>query len=139
MAEILLKQRTWNQIWHSLIGHISKLISYFLINKNLKYFNDCHNCSVLWLKWTQKMEMTQNQTFFQGTYSIRSYLLSKNSNVFQWLSKSKFLSVLSKVNSNNENETKADIFSCHIFKPDIIFPMVTKYWNISMSFINGIL
>ena len=37
----------------------------------LKYFNDFKNqdFSVFWLKWTQTMEMKQNQTFFHGTYS----------------------------------------------------------------------
>ena len=35
------------------------------------YFNDFQNWnfSVSWLKWTQEIEMKQNQTFSQGTYS----------------------------------------------------------------------
>ena len=43
----------------------------FFIKKMLKHFNDFQNrnFSVLWLKWTQTMEMKQNQTFFHETYS----------------------------------------------------------------------
>ena len=54
----------------------------------------------LWLKWTQTMEMKQNQTFFYGTYSnLSPYLfLPKYIEVFQWLSKSKFLNFMTKVN-----------------------------------------
>ena len=58
------------------------------------------------------MEMKQNKTFFHGTYLNQTpYLyLSKNIEVFQWLSKSKFLSFITKVNPNNGNETNSDIF-----------------------------
>ena len=37
----------------------------------LKYFNDFQNrnFSVLWLKWTETMDIKQNRTFFYGTYS----------------------------------------------------------------------
>ena len=42
-------------------------------------------------------------------------------NFFDQISESKFLSFVTKVNSNNENETKPDIFSWDIFKTDIIF------------------
>ena len=68
------------------------------------------------------MEMKQNQTFFHDTYSnlMPYHFLSKNNEVFQGLSKSKFLSFMNKVNPNNGNETKSDIFSCDIFKSDII-------------------
>ena len=43
----------------------------FFYQKILKYFNDFQNrnSSNLWLKWTQTMEMKENQTFFKGTYS----------------------------------------------------------------------
>ena len=55
--------------------------------------------------------MKQNQTFSHGTYENLTYLfLSKNTNVFQWLSKSNFLIFMTKVNQNNGNETKSDIF-----------------------------
>ena len=69
------------------------------------------------------MEMKQNQTFFCGTYlNLVPYLfLSKNIPVLQWISKSKFLSFMTKVNPNNGNETKSEIFPWDIFKSDIIF------------------
>ena len=72
------------------------------------------------------MEMKQSPTFFHGTYSnLTPYLfLSKYIEVFQWLSKSKFLNFMTKVNPNHENKTKSDIFSWDIFKSDIIF-----YWS----------
>ena len=42
-----------------------------LLLKTLKYFNDLQNWNfaVLWLNWTQTIEMNQNQTFFHGSYS----------------------------------------------------------------------
>ena len=48
------------QFWH------------FLMKKILKYFSDFENqnFSVLWLKWTQVMEMKQHQAFSHGAYSI---------------------------------------------------------------------
>ena len=85
--------------------------SYFIEIKN-------RNFSILWLKWTPEMEMKQNETFLHGT----SYLfLSKIIKVFQWLSKSKFLSFMAKVNSNNWSETKSDISPWDILKSDINF------------------
>ena len=122
----------------------SDTISFF-IKKILKYFNDFQNqnFSVLWLKWTQTMEMKQNQTFFHGTYSnLTPYLfLLKNIKIFQWLSKSKFLSFMTKVNPNNGIETKSDIFPWNIIKSDIFFigRKILKYfndfynWNFSIS------
>ena len=69
-----------NQIWHH------------FLSKTLKYFTNLQNWnfSVLWLKWTQIMEM--KKTIFHGTYLNRTpYLFyHKNSKVFQWLSKSNF-------------------------------------------------
>ena len=57
------------------------------------------------------MEIKQNQTFFHSTYSnLTPYLfLSKYINVFQWISKSEFLSFMTKVRPSNGNETKSDI------------------------------
>ena len=99
----------------------------------LKYFNDFQNWvfPVLWLKWTQTMEMKQNQTFFHGTYSNLAPFLSKHILVFKWLSKSKFLDFLTKVNLNNGNDTKSDIFPRDVFKSDIIFigHKMLKYLN----------
>ena len=82
------------------------------------------------------MEMEQNKTFFHGRYSnLTPYLfLSKNIQVFQRLSKSTFHRFKTKVNENNENEAKSDIFSRDIFKSDIIFHLSL---NISMTFISG--
>ena len=45
--------------------------------------------------------------FKSGTISF----LSKYIKVFQWLSKSQFLSFMAKVNPDNGNETKSDILS----------------------------
>ena len=82
----------------------------FFIKKMLKHFNDFQNrnFSVLWLKWTQTMEMKQNQTFFHGTYShLTPYLsLSKIINIFQYHSKSKFLSFMTKVDPNNRSKIR---------------------------------
>ena len=82
----------------------------FFIKKMLKHFNDFQNrnFSVLWLKWTQTMKMKQNQTFFHGTYShLTPYLsLSKIINIFQYHSKSKFLSFMTKVDPNNRSKIR---------------------------------
>ena len=43
------------------------------------------------------------------------------------LSKSRFLSFITKVNPNNGNETKAAIFPWNIFKSDVIHFFVKKY------------
>ena len=52
--------------------------------------------------------MKQHQTFFRETYSNLTLYLSlpKNIKTFQRLSKSKFLSFMTKVNPNNKFETK---------------------------------
>ena len=75
-----------------------------------KCFNDFQNrnFSVLWLKWTQTMEMKQNQTFFHGTCShLTPYLsLSKIIDIFQYHSKSKFLSFMTKVDPNNRSKIR---------------------------------
>ena len=62
--------------------------------------------------------MKQNQTFFRETYSNLTlyFSLPKNIKTFQQLSKSKFLSFMTKVNPNNKIETKSDIFTWEIFK-----------------------
>ena len=63
--------------------------------------------------------MKQNQIFFHGTdLNLTTYhFLSKNVKLFQWLSKSKFLSFMIKMNPNNGNETE-DIISWYIFKSE---------------------
>ena len=42
--------------------------------------------------------------------------LSKNIKIFQWLSKSKFLSFMTKVNPSKGNETKSDISLWDIYQ-----------------------
>ena len=69
------------------------------------------------------MEVKQNQTSYHGIYlNLTAYLLFlwKYIRVFQWLSKSEFLSFVTKVNQNNGNETKSDLFTWDIFKSDTI-------------------
>ena len=103
----------------------SNLTPFFFIKKILNYFNNFQNqtFSVLWLKWTEAVEMKLNQAFFHRTHSnLTSYLfLSKNAKVFQRLLKSKFISFMTNVNSNNEYEKKSYIFPLDKFKFDIIF------------------
>ena len=46
------------------------------------------------------------------------------------ISKSRPLRFIIKVNPNNENETKSDIFAWYIFKPDVISLLSEKkYYN----------
>ena len=103
-------------------------------------------CDFLWLKWTQTMEMKQNQTFFYGTYSnLSPYLfLSKYIEVFQWLSKSKFLNFMPKVNPKmkmKQNQT----FFLGTYSNLTLFFIVCKilnyfnhfyYWYFSISLQN---
>ena len=115
--------------------HIEVWRHIFFYQKTSKYFNDFQNWSfsVLWLKRIQTMELEQNQTFFHGTYSnLMSYLfLLKTIKKLQWLEKSNFLSFMTKMNPNNGNETKSDIFHWYIFKSEIIFVgwKILKYFN----------
>ena len=41
---------------------------------------------------------------------------------------------MTKVNANNGNETKSDIFPWDIFKSDVIYFFIKKYLSISMIF-----
>ena len=74
--------------------------------------------------------MKQYQASFHGTYlNLTAYrLLSKYIKLFQCLSKLEFHT---KVNSNNGNESKSDIFPRDIFKSNIIFigRKILKYFN----------
>ena len=51
--------------------------------------------------------------------------------IFQGIAKSKFLSFLTKMNPNNGNEIKSDVFPRDIFKSNIIFigRKILKYFN----------
>ena len=66
--KILPKEQSLNQTRHCFTGH-NQIWHHFFYQKKVKYFNDLQNWnfSVLWLKWTQTMEMKQNQTFFHGS------------------------------------------------------------------------
>ena len=63
------RSKTKSDIFH---WTYSNLRSYLLYLNILKYFNDFQNwnLSILWLKWTQIMEMKQNQRFFDWTISF---------------------------------------------------------------------
>ena len=93
----------------------SDTIDLFFYLKFLQYLNDSQNqnFSVFELKWTKTMEIKKSHTFSYGTYSrLTSYLffLKKIYEVFQWPSKSKFLSFMTTVNPNIGIEIKSDIF-----------------------------
>ena len=70
------------QIWHHICFY----------QKKLKCFNDFQNwnLSVLWLNWTETMEMKLNETFFYGTYSnLTSFfngrkILKNLNNFYNW-------------------------------------------------------
>ena len=49
------------------------------------------------------------------------FLDKKNLKLFNGFQNHNFVSFMTKVNPNNGNETKLDIFSWNIFKSDIIF------------------
>ena len=69
------------------------------------------------------MEIKQKSDIFScDILNLIPYLfLLKNIKVFQWLSKSEFLSFMTKVNPKNGKETKSSIFPRGIFKSDITF------------------
>ena len=69
------------------------------------------------------MEIKQKSDIFScDILNLIPYLfLLKNIKVFQWLSKSEFLSFMTKVNPKNGKETKSSIFPRDIFKSDITF------------------
>ena len=119
-------------------GTYSNLTAYlFFYQYILKYLNGFQNLnfSVLWLKWIQTMEMKQKQAFFHGAYSnLTPFFLSKHIKVFQWLSKSKFLNFMTKVNPNNGNETKPDIFSVGHIQIMLKYSNEFHNYNVSISF-----
>ena len=73
--------------------------------------------------------MKENHRFFYRAYSnVTPYLSSsKNIKTFQWLSQLKFLSFMTKVNPNNENEAKSDIFPMDIFQFDTVSFFIKIY------------
>ena len=62
-------QTMFDRTYSNLTSYI--ILSKYFLSKKLKYFHDFQNrnFSVLWLKWTEAMEMKHSQTFFQGKYS----------------------------------------------------------------------
>ena len=86
------KQWISNKIRHFPIGHIQLWRHIFFYKKIISYSNDFQNrnFSVLWPKWTQAMEMKQNQKFFHGTYSnltsfcIRRKILKYLNDFYDW-------------------------------------------------------
>ena len=65
--------RTYSNL--TLLMHSKSDVISFL-SKILKNFNDFQNQNFLWLKWTQTIEMKQNQTFFYETFSnLMSFFL----------------------------------------------------------------
>ena len=58
---------------------------------------------------SESKQWKSNKIRYFSNSSLTSYLfLSKNIKVFQWLSKSEFLSFVTKVNPNNENENETN-------------------------------
>ena len=75
--------------------------------------------------------MKQNQAFLLWD-KFKFDFLSKNIKAFQCFAKSKFLSFMTKVKPNNENETKSDIFSCVTYSnltSLFIGHKIPKYFN----------
>ena len=77
--------------------------------------------------------MKQNQTSFYGIYSnLTSYPFFKKNKLKYF--KIEISHFKTKGNPNNGNETKSDIFPWNIFKSDVIYFCVKKYYSISMTF-----
>ena len=89
----------------------------FFYRKILKYLNDFQNrnFSVLRLKWTWTMKMKKIRHVSMRHIKIWRHIF--------------FCHSMTKLNPNNRNEAKSDIFRVTCFS------FVTKYWNIWMTFI----
>ena len=72
---------------------------------------------------TETTKLKPNQTLLDMAYlNLTSlFFISKETKVFQWFSKSKFLNFMTKVNPNNGNDAKSDIFPWDIFKSDVLY------------------
>ena len=127
----ILHKQSLNQIRLSLTGH-NQIWHHFSIKKYESILMT-FKIEILWRKWTQIMEMKQNQTFFHGTHSnLTPYLsLSKIIKIFPWLLKLKFLSFMTKMNSSNGIETKSDIFPWDNSNLTLFFigHKILKYFN----------
>ena len=82
----------------------------------------------------RKLDIFPWEIFKSDTISF----LSKHIRVFQWLSKSKFVSFMTKVNPDNWNETKSDIFSWDIISNLTTFFIGLKTLKYFNDFIFGI-
>ena len=91
---------------HGLTGYIQ--IWHHILSKK-KYFIDFQNrvFSVLWIKSTKLKKQSKIRNFLWEIFkSDVMYFSLKIIKVFQWLSKSKFLSSMTKANPKNWNQTK---------------------------------
>ena len=100
-----------NQIWHHFF---TKKYSSILMTSKIK-------CSQLYdqsepIQW----KFNNIRHFSMEHIQIWHLFLLKNIKVFQWLSNSKFLNFMTKVNPNYGNKTKSDISLRDIFKSDTI-------------------
>ena len=75
------------------------------------------------------MDMKQNQTFPHGTHSnLRPYFFYQNMvKYFNDFQNKQFFSFMTKMNPNNGNEKKSDVFPWDIFKTDTISFLAKKY------------
>ena len=146
MFQYILKPLKKLLIWNNIYSNAKKIElrqkkigNKFLNWKILNFFNIVSNsyfCTYCW-NWPQIEKFQPNQTInlfkSERTYSLTSLFLSKYFKTFQWLSKFKSLSFITKVYPNNKNETKSDTFPWGIFKSDIISCFIKKYWGIWMT------
>ena len=79
-----------------------------------------------------KQQSLKQTSHFGRKYSnLTLFFWSKNIEVFLWLSKSKVLRFVMKVNQSNGNERKSDIFSVGHIQIWHHFPLIEKYSKIS--------
>ena len=108
-------------------------VTYFVQNKLVKITLLSHRNGAWLCCYCHHFCSLNFCSLFHGTCSnLTTYLfLLKNIKVFQWLLKWKLLSFMTKVNLNNGNETKSDVFLWDIFKSDIILHgrNILKYLN----------
>ena len=118
----------------------------FFYQKISRCFNDFQNqnFSVLWLKWTQKMEMKHNHTFFLNICSnLTSYrFCSKLLKYFHDFQKQNFYVLWLEWTQTIKRKQNQAFFQRYIFKPDIIFNWSQNikkvqwllHWNVSILF-----
>ena len=110
------------------------------IKKNFKYLNDFQNRNFSIFFLTKVNPNNGNQIKIRdismGHPKIwhNIFLWLKQFRLFQWLSKLKFLSFMTKKDRRNGNETKSENFPCGIFKSNSIYFFIKKYYTISMTF-----